>query len=91
MIEIIIETVFSLGLFINAILFIPQIFRLLKTKNSKSFSLTTFSGFCFIQIFTMLHGYLNKDNLLFYGTGLSLITCGIVTYLIVFFRLKFNR
>ena len=86
MVEIIIETIFSLGLFINAALFIPQIIQLYKTKNSKGFSIITFAGFNLIQLFTVLHGILHKDYLLISGYTLSLITCGIVTMLIIFYR-----
>lgn len=81
-----IETVFSVGLFINAILFIPQIIRLYRTKNSTGLSLLTFAGFNFIQLFTLLHGYLRKDYLLMTGYFFSLITCGAVTCLILIYR-----
>jgi len=83
-----IETVFSLGLFINAMLFVPQIIRLYKTKDSQGISLTTFIGFNFIQLFTVLHGYLHKDYLLMLGYILSFITCGFVTILTLIYKRK---
>ncbi len=83
-----VEIIFSLGLFINAVLFIPQIIRLYKTKNSQGISLVTFGGFSIIQFFTVLHAYLHQDILLLLGFLLSLITCGIVTFLIIFYRCK---
>ena len=82
----IIEIVFSSGLFINAMLFIPQIIQLYKTKNATGFSLTTFAGFNLIQLFTVLHGILHHDILLSVGMFLSFITCGIVTGLIIFYK-----
>ena len=86
MIQYVIETLFSAGLFVNAILFIPQAVRLFQTKNSRGFSLITFAGFNLIQFFTILHAYLHKDNILMIGTALSFLTCGIVTVMIVWYR-----
>jgi MtN3 and saliva related transmembrane protein len=85
-VENIIEAIFSLGLFINAALFVPQAIKIFKTKDSKELSLLTFAGFNFIQLFTLLHGYLHKDYLLIIGYALSIITCGTVTLLIIFYR-----
>ncbi|MFT3742275.1 MAG: PQ-loop domain-containing transporter [Gammaproteobacteria bacterium] len=83
-----IETFFSLGLFVNAALFVPQAIRLYKTKDAVGFSLITFFGFNLIQLFTILHGYLHHDLTLAIGYLLSLITCGIVTFLICLYRIK---
>ena len=78
-----IEFIFSFGLFINAILFIPQAIKILQTKTTQGISLTTFIGFNIIQIFTFLHGYLHKDYLLMIGILLSFMTCSVVTVLII--------
>lgn len=88
MLQQLVEFIFGIGLFINAALFIPQIFILLKHKRSDDVSLITFSGFCFIQAVTIIHGYFTQDILLMLGFGLSLITCGTVTGLIVYYRVK---
>lgn len=88
---LIIETVFSACLFINALLFIPQAIKLYRTKETKGLSLLTFSGFNFIQLFTVLHAYINNDNVLFIGMLLSLITCGSVTGLLVFYQCINNK
>jgi MtN3 and saliva related transmembrane protein len=85
-----IEISFSLGLFINAALFIPQAIRIIKNKDAKEVSFITFFGFLLIQIATSLHGFLNNDYLLTYGTLLSIVTCGTVVVLIAFYRIK-NR
>jgi len=86
--ENIIEISFSLGLFINAVLFIPQIMRIVKSKSAKEISFITFFGFWLIQLSTVLHGVLKKDYLLTYGTILSMITCGYVVWLIMYYRLR---
>jgi len=83
-----IEIVFSLGLFINALLFVPQTIKIYKTKNVAELSLLTFAGFNIIQLFTLLHGYLHRDYILMGGYVLSLITCGAVTCFIIFYRSK---
>lgn len=82
----VIEAAFSLGLFINALLFIPQITLLLRQRDSRELSLIMFGGFWLIQLFTVLHGLLQKDFILVLGFGLSLLSCGTVVFLIVFFR-----
>jgi len=83
----IIEIGFSLSLFANALLFIPQILQLIKTKNSESTSLQTFSGFAVIQIFITLHGFIHRDYILAFGCMLSLVLCTTITFLIIFYRL----
>lgn len=81
-----IEVMFSLGLFFNAVLFIPQAVKLFRTKSAKGLSLITFAGFNVMQFFTILHGYLNKDYILMIGFLLSFIFCGVVTFLIVSYK-----
>lgn len=83
-----IEYIFGASLFLNALLFIPQIIILLKKKTTTDISLITFFGFCFIQSFTIMHGYINKDYILMWGYVLSLITCGTTTFLIIYYQIK---
>lgn len=91
LIKNIIEIGFGAGLFVNALLFVPQIIKLLRVKDAKELSLLTFSGFCFIILFVILHGLINKDYFLVIGYSLSLIMCGLVTGLIIFYRLQKKR
>lgn len=84
--EKIIEFGFSISLLVNALLFLPQIKSLLKFKSTKGISLTTFVGFNIIQFFTLLHGLLTKDYLLAAGYLLSIITCGTVSFLVIYYR-----
>ncbi|MGD9152299.1 MAG: PQ-loop domain-containing transporter [Gammaproteobacteria bacterium] len=84
----IIQTVFELGLFINAILFIPQSIKILRNKSVQGLSLTTFLGFWLIQLFIVLHACIIHDYLLLTGYIFSLITCGSVVLLIIIFRKK---
>lgn len=88
--EILVEAVFSFGLFVNAVLFIPQIIKLYKTKNADSLSLITFVGFNLIQLFVILHGYLRQDYLLIFGTTLSFLTSGMITALILYYRFYYK-
>jgi len=83
-----IEFCFMSGMFINAALFIPQIIRLVKYKESKDLSIITFGGFALIQFFTILHGYLAQDYMLMFGMSLSLVSCLTVNILIIYYRLK---
>jgi MtN3 and saliva related transmembrane protein len=81
-----IEYSFVISLFINAALFIPQIMRLMASKDSKEVSFITFFGFWLIQLATVLHGFIRKDYLLAWGTLASMMTCGVVVFLILLYR-----
>ena len=83
----IIEIGFELGLFINALLFLPQIIQLLRVKDAKGLSLLTFGGFSLMQLFVILHGVVAKDSLLAIGYLFSLATCGTLTALIIYYKL----
>lgn len=83
-----IEFGFGASLLANALLFIPQIISLLKKKSSEGLSLITFLGFNVIQIFTLFHGLSTHDDLLVIGYLFSIVTCGTVSFLIAFYRLK---
>lgn len=78
-----IEIGFFLSLLANALLFVPQAIKLYRVKNAAGLSLLTFAGFNVIQLFTLLHGYIQKDYLLMIGYLLSLITCGVCTWMII--------
>jgi MtN3 and saliva related transmembrane protein len=84
--DYVIEYGFSISLLINAALFIPQIIALIKSKSAKGVSLLTFAGFNAIQIFIMLHGLIIKDYLLAIGYFLSILSCGMVTVLVIYYR-----
>ena len=87
-IESLVESVFALGLFVNAILFVPQAIGLYRSKSAVGQSLVTFAGFNLIQLFTILHAYIHKDFLLFIGYLAAFITCGAVTVLIILYKDK---
>ena len=81
-----IEIIFGFCLFINAALFIPQAMTIYKTKSTNNLSLATFLGFNIIQAVTILHGYINQDFVLMFGTMVGFFTCGIVTILIIVYK-----
>ncbi len=88
MLEKFIDIMFGAGWILNSALFVPQILLLLQKKHANDVSLVTFIGFWLVEFFTVLHGYYSGDTILMVGVGLSLITCGITTLLIVYYRLK---
>ena len=81
-----IEYLFVLSWIINAFLFIPQALNIYRSKSANDVSLLTFVGFNFIQLFTLLHALIHDDYKLAFGAILSLITCGWVSFLIVYYR-----
>ena len=87
-IQDLVSWLFGISLFVNAMLFLPQLFRLFKQKKSKDISLTTFGGFCVMQAIAVLYGYFKHDFILVWGYLISLLACGLVTFLICFYRLK---
>lgn len=87
----IVEWMFSLGLLINAILFIPQALTLYRHKQGNELSLATFAGFNVTQLLTIGHGYFAHDYRLMVGIFCSLVTSGLVTWLIIYYRLIKSR
>ena len=83
---ILIQVIFSLAMFVNAVLFIPQAVKLLKTKTADNVSFITFMGFNLIQLAIVAHGLMVKDYLLVAGMSLTFVTCGSVTFLILFYN-----
>lgn len=81
-IEVIVDFIFGVGLFISALLFIPQAIKLYRTKDAKDVSKITFVGFCLIQFSAIIYGYFHQDWVLAFGYGLSLLTCGTVIILL---------
>ncbi|MCK4870525.1 MAG: hypothetical protein KAS93_05380 [Gammaproteobacteria bacterium] len=82
----IINVVFECGLFVNALLFIPQIVRIVREKSSRGVSLLTFFGFWVIQLFVILHALVSNDYWLLIGYSISFIACGSVVVLILIYR-----
>ena len=77
---------FGIGMFLNGTLFIPQAYRIWREKSAKDLSAIMFTGFLLIQLFTVLHGYFEKDWALMIGMGYSMFTCSITTILIFLYR-----
>jgi MtN3 and saliva related transmembrane protein len=81
-----IEFIFSIALFINALLFIPQAFRIIKERSAAGVSLVTFGGFLLIQLTVVLHAIIEADELLLFGYLFSMLTCGAVVILTLIYR-----
>lgn len=84
--EYVIETIFGLGLFFKAMVFLPQLIKLYRSKSAQNISLLTFLGFNIMQIVTILYGYTNKDYILMTGFLLSFLICGSITTLIILYK-----
>jgi MtN3 and saliva related transmembrane protein len=83
-----VAVVFGLGLVCNALLFVPQALALWRKKNSEGVSLLTFGGFSVLQAIAIVHGFYQHDLSLILGMAASLITCGTVTFLTIYYRLR---
>jgi MtN3 and saliva related transmembrane protein len=83
--------IFGLGLFGNAALFVPQVIAVWRKKTDEGISLITFGGFSILQIVAILHGLYQHDLALTTGMAASLLTCGSVTALTLYYRLRRKR
>ena len=82
----VIAYLFSAALTINAALFVLQFIRIMRKRTAEGVSPYAFGGFWLIQSVTATYGWMHNDNILFYGTLLSLFTCSLVIIAIVYFQ-----
>jgi MtN3 and saliva related transmembrane protein len=87
----IVAVIFGLGLVGNALLFVPQALAVWRKKSDEGISLITFGGFCALQVVSVVHGIYQRDLAMILGMGASFLTCGTVTALTIFFRIKRKR
>jgi MtN3 and saliva related transmembrane protein len=83
-----VAVIFGLGLLGNALLFVPQIVAVWRKKGDEGISLITFGGFSILQIVAIVHGLYQHDLSLVLGMAASLATCGSVTSLTIFYRVR---
>src|SRR5215469_16361543 len=86
----IVAIVFGLGLLCNALLFVPQAVAVWRKKTDEGISLITFGGFSVLQAIGIVHGLYQRDLSLTLGMAASLLSCGTVTFLTVFYRFRRN-
>jgi MtN3 and saliva related transmembrane protein len=84
----IVAVIFALGLGCNALLFVPQVLAVWRKKTDEGISLITFGGFSVLQAIGIVHGFYQQDLSLILGMAASLLTCGSVTGLTIFYRLR---
>jgi MtN3 and saliva related transmembrane protein len=84
----IVAVIFGLGLGCNALLFVPQILAVWRKKTDEGISLVTFGGFSILQVVGIVHGLYQHDLSLILGMAASLLTCGSVTFLTIYYRLR---
>lgn len=84
----IVAVIFGLGLLCNALLFVPQAVAVWRKKSDEGISLITFGGFSVLQAIGIVHGLYQRDLSLTLGMAASLFSCGTVTFLTVFYRIR---
>ena len=84
----IVAVIFGLGLIGNALLFVPQVIAVWRKKSDEGISLITFGGFSVLQAIGIVHGTYQRDPSLIFGMAASLLTCGSVTVLTIFYRVR---
>jgi MtN3 and saliva related transmembrane protein len=82
------EWLFGLGLGCNALLFVPQVLAVWRKKSDEGISLITFGGFSVLQAIGIVHGLYQHDLSLILGMAASLLTCGSVTALTIYYRVQ---
>lgn len=83
-----VAVIFGLGLLGNALLFVPQALAVWRKKSDEGISLITFGGFCVLQIVGVIHGLYQHDVSLIVGLAASFVTCGTLTGLTIFYRVR---
>jgi MtN3 and saliva related transmembrane protein len=83
-----VDWVFGLGLLGNALLFVPQAIAVWRKKTDEGTSLLTFGGFSVLQVIGIVHGLNHRDPSLILGMAASLLTCGTVTLLTIYYRVQ---
>ena len=84
----IVAVIFGVGLLGNALLFVPQVIAVWRKKSDEGISLITFGGFSILQVIGIVHGLYQRDPSLIIGMAASLLTCGSVTGLTMFYRMR---
>lgn len=84
----IVAIIFGLGLGCNALLFVPQVVAIWRKKTDEGISLITFGGFSILQAIGIVHGLYQQDLSLTLGMAASLLTCGTVTTLTLYYRMR---
>jgi MtN3 and saliva related transmembrane protein len=87
----VVAVIFGLGLLGNALLFVPQAVAVWRKKSDEGVSLITFGGFSVLQAIGIVHGVYQRDASLILGMAASLLSCGTVTLLTMFYRLRRRR
>lgn len=87
----IVAVIFGLGLVCNALLFVPQVLAVWRKKTDEGISLITFGGFSVLQMIGVVHGVYQRDLSLILGMAASFVSCGTVTALTFFYRLRRMR
>lgn len=82
------DWLFGLGLGCNALLFVPQVIAVWRKKSDEGISLITFGGFSILQVISIVHGVYHRDWALILGMSASLLSCGSVTGLTLFYRVR---
>jgi MtN3 and saliva related transmembrane protein len=81
----VVAVIFGLGMVLNAALFVPQAVHLWRTKTAQGVSVLSFAGFNALQAVGALHGWFEGDRALMLGMAASLLTCGCVTGLAIWY------
>jgi MtN3 and saliva related transmembrane protein len=84
----IVAVIFGLGLICNALLFVPQVIAVWRKKTDEGISVITFGGFSILQAIGIIHGIYQQDLSLILGMAASLLSCGTVTLLTLFYRMR---
>ena len=84
----IVAVIFGLGLLCNPLLFVPQVIAVGRKKTDEGISLITFGGFSVLQAIGVIHGLYQQDLSLILGMAASLVSCGTVTFLTLYYRMR---
>lgn len=83
-----VELGYAIGLWISALLLIPQMIRLYKIKDSQGLSIFTFGGNSLLQFCFLRYSYTNHDYFWMFGYMVGLLLSGAIAIMIFKYRRK---
>lgn len=88
LLKAIFEFLFTIGILINTVVYIPQAIKLVCLKHAREISLLTFSSFNIFLFVQLIYAFIHRDFHFLWGSALILSSSLIVTALILYYRLK---
>lgn len=86
-VKLIVDLIFDVALFVNAVIYVPQVLKVIRLKEARELSFITFFGICLLQLSMALHGYVHQD----YGLMIGMLAAFLVSLVLTFLLVKYRK